>query len=198
MTTTVDARGLACPQPVILARRALREGSDVVVIVDNEVARHNVARMAEKSGHAVRVEQDQEGIRVYIAAEDELTELAPVGEPECAVDPSLVLFVSSEYMGRGEHSELGHILMRGFFHTLGEVEPVPGTAIFINSGVKLVAEGSPVLEDLHELANAGVEILACGTCLSYYELEDKLAVGAISNMYTIAETLLGAEKTVQL
>jgi len=59
-------------------------------------------------------------------------------------------------------------------------------------------EGSPLLEDLCALDERGTEILACGTCLGYYELKDQLAVGEISNMYTIAETMLGAGKVVKL
>ena len=103
----------------------------------------------------------------------------------------------SEIMGRGD-AELGHILIRSFFHTLGEVEPVPDTLVFFNGGVKLVVDGSPVLEDLEELCGRGVEILACGTCLSYFELKEQVAVGEVSNMYTIAETLLRAGKVVNL
>ena len=100
-------------------------------------------------------------------------------------------------MGRGE-PELGQILVRGFFHTLGEIEPLPGTIIFFNSGVKLVAEGSPVLEDLAAMHDQGVEILACGTCLDYFGLKDRIAVGEVSNMYTIAETMLGAGRVTSL
>jgi intracellular sulfur oxidation DsrE/DsrF family protein len=81
---------------------------------------------------------------------------------------------------------------------LSEVAPVPDTIIFFNSGVKLVVEGSPVLEDLQALSEHGIEILVCGTCLGYYEIVDQLAVGEVSNMYTIAETMLGAGKVVQL
>ncbi len=110
----------------------------------------------------------------------------------------LVLVVSSEVMGRGEHAELGGILIRSFFHALGEVEPTPVTILFFNSGVKLVVQDSPVLQDLQALADQGVEILACGTCLGYYDLTDQVAVGEVSNMYTIAETMLGAGKTVYL
>jgi selenium metabolism protein YedF len=110
----------------------------------------------------------------------------------------LVLVVSSEVMGRGEHAELGGILIRSFFHVLGEVEPTPAVILFFNSGVKLVTEGSPVLEDLRALAERGVEVLACGTCLGYYNVTSKVAVGEVSNMYTIAETMLGAGKTVYL
>mgnify|MGYP006306115131 CR=1 FL=1 len=70
--------------------------------------------------------------------------------------------------------------------------------IFFNSGVKLVTEDSPILEDLRALEQEGLEILACGTCLDYYDLEEKAAVGVVSNMYTIAETILGAGKVISL
>jgi selenium metabolism protein YedF len=116
---------------------------------------------------------------------------------EAAAGEPLVVTIPSEFMGRGDE-ELGHILIRGFFHTLGEVAPMPDAIIFFNSGVKLVVEGSPVLEDLHELCGRGVAILACGTCLGHYELKDRVAVGEVSNMYTIAEMLLGAGKVVSL
>ena len=199
MAKTVDARGLACPQPVILTRRAMQEGGPVVTIVDNETAQRNVTRMAEKAGATVTAEARVDGIYLTISggetpAEEPVsceTGTAPAGGP-------LVLVVSSEYMGRGEHEELGTVLVRGFFHTLGEVEPIPGTIIFFNSGVKLTVEGSPVVEDLQALSERGVEILACGTCLDYYNLQDKLAVGQVSNMYTIAETMLRAGKVVNL
>ena len=109
----------------------------------------------------------------------------------------LVLIVPGEFMGRGDEV-LGQILIRSFFHTLGEVQPLPDTIIFLNSGVKLVVTGSPVLDDLNGLCDGGVTILACGTCLGHYGLKDQIAAGEISNMYTIAETLLGAGKVVSL
>jgi selenium metabolism protein YedF len=198
---TVDARGLACPQPVILTRRALQESSAVLTIVDNATARYNVSRMAEKAGYAVQIEERDDGIYLHIGQQDATPApgAAPAAEPasQRATGP-LVLVVSSEHMGRGEHAELGQVLIRAFFHALGEVEPWPQTIIFFNSGVKLVAESSPVLEDLEALCSQGIEILACGTCLHYYHLQDKLAVGQVSNMYTIAETMLQADKVVNL
>ena len=198
MTQTVDARGLACPQPVILTRKALQEGSGpVTTIVDSDTAQRNVTRMAEKAGHTVTVEMRDSDIYLHITGDAPAPQPLQVGQAVPASGP-LVLVVPSESMGRGEHEELGHVLVRGFFHTLGEVEPVPDTIIFFNSGVKLVIEGSPVVEDLQALAGQGIEILACGTCLSYYGLMDKLAVGEVSNMYSIAEALLSAAKTVNL
>jgi len=195
----VDARGLACPQPVIQTRKALRESERVVTIVDNDAAQHNVTRMAERAGYAVRTERREDGLYVRIEGHGAMPgpelELGRA-EPLSTAGP-LVLVVSSEFMGRGEHAELGQVLVRAFMHTLGEVEPQPNTIVFFNSGVKLV-EGSPVVEDLCALCERGVEVLACGTCLDYYRLKDRVAVGEVSNMYTIAEAMLQAGKVVNL
>ena len=200
MTKTVDARGMVCPQPVIMTRNALQGGEGVTTIVDNDTAQHNVTRMAEKAGYSVRAERREDGIYLHIARQEgaatETLEAQVAPEPAPAGGP-LVLLMAGDTLGRGE-AELGQILIRGFLHTLGEVSPMPETIIFISSGVKLAVQGSPVLEDLQGLAGCGVEILACGTCLGYYELKDQLGVGEVSNMYTIAETLLRAGRVISL
>ena len=197
MIKNIDARGLPCPQPVILTRNALQEGDLVLTIVDNEIAQQNVTRMAEKAGATVQAEEREDGIYLHVAQAGVImaeTIAQPVSSPPGG---SLVLIVPSEFMGQGDE-ELGNILIRSFFHTLGEVEPLPDTIIFFNSGIKLVVEGSPVLEDLVALCEQGIDILACGTCLGHHDLKEKIAVGEISNMYTIAETMLGAGKVVSL
>jgi selenium metabolism protein YedF len=204
MTTTVDACGLACPQPVILARKAMEGGGAVVVVVDNEAARANVSRMASKAGWEVNVVPQGDKVRIELSppAGAEGTGVAqaapaPAARAGDAASGPLVLVVGADVMGRGQ-AELGNILVRGFFHTLGEVAPLPQTIIFFNTGVKLACEGSPVLEDLCALEAEGVEMLVCGTCLGYFELADRLAAGQVSNMYDIAETMLGAGRAVNL
>ena len=197
MNTIIDARGLACPQPVIRTRKALREGGGVTAIVDSETAQQNVTRMAEKAGCSVRAERREDGIYLDIFPPEGTAR--PAGQPSAApsVGGPLVLMVPGETMGRGDE-QLGGILLRGFFHTLGEVQPLPDTIILLNGGVKLAVASSPVLDDLRALAEREVAILACGTCLGHFGLKERLAVGEISNMYTIAETLLGAGKVVSL
>lgn len=189
---TVDARGQTCPQPVILTRKALTEASELLVIVDNETAQMNVRRMAEKSGRRVETEQKTDGIYLHITQAAVSTTAKTIHNVS-----NIVVLVASDTLGRGE-AELGNILIRGFLHTLNEVEPLPATLVLINSGVKLVAEGSAVLDDLGALCDKGVEVLACGTCLNYYGLEDKVAVGQVSNMYSIAEALLRADKVISV
>jgi selenium metabolism protein YedF len=80
--------------------------------------------------------------------------------------------------------------MRAFLYTLTESEALPARIILMNGGVKLAVEGSDSLINLRRLAERGVEILACGTCLEFYQLKDALAVGRVSNMYEIAGLLL--------
>jgi intracellular sulfur oxidation DsrE/DsrF family protein len=62
--------------------------------------------------------------------------------------------------------------------------------------VHLALEGSDTLEDLKEIAAAGVEILVCGTCLNFFNVKDKLGVGIVSNMYDIAGAMSGAGRLV--
>lgn len=107
-----------------------------------------------------------------------------------------VLFIGSEVMGRGENQELGSLLMLRFLHELGGRKVKPRTVIFMNSGVKLVTEGSLSLEEIKQLESQGVAILACGTCLSHLQLTDKIAVGQVSNMSDITDILLKAEKVI--
>ena len=110
----------------------------------------------------------------------------------------LVLFIGSDIVGRGENYELGSLLMQKFLHTLGGHRLKPETIILMNNGVKLVTQDSPVLGELHQLENQGVDILACGTCLSRLELMDKVAVGKVSNMNDITDALLNAKKVISL
>jgi selenium metabolism protein YedF len=169
-----------------------------VTLVDNGTSVTNVSRMAEKAGWQVDVVAVGEEFRIEMTKGEAVIQAEPLprGRAEVASGP-LVLVVSSDIMGQGE-AELGNILVRGFFHTLGEVEPLPQTIIFFNSGVKLACEGSPVVDDLCALEEAGIEMLVCGTCLGYFELNGKLSVGQVSNMYDIAETMLSAGKVVNL
>jgi len=192
MTEIVDARGLSCPQPVILTRKALAAANEVTAIVDNETAKMNVSRMAAKEGCRVEVEEKADGIYLHLTKTEKAPREESVAAP--AAGPT-VLFVSAWAVGRGPE-ELQDILIRSFLHTLNEVSPLPDTVIFINTGVKLTVEDSPALEDLQALEEQGVEVLICGTCLNYFGLTEKVAVGTVSNMYAIAEALLGAGKVV--
>jgi len=194
----VDCRGLGCPQPVIQSKRAMAESDQVTTIVDNETAVQNVSRMAEKEGYTVAVERKEDGIYLSLSKSHPGGQTMPTASPvPLEAQGATVVLIASDSMGRGD-DELGGILIRSFLHTLNEVEPLPDTIVFLNAGVKLTVEGSPVLEDLASLTERGVQILACGTCLGHFGLRDRIVAGEVSNMYSIAETLLGAGKVIAI
>lgn len=190
--TVVDARGLACPQPVILTRKAMRTAQAVTTLVNGPDQVGNVRRLAEKAGWHVQVESRDDAYALILIQGDAqaqasvLAATAPV-----SVSSPQALVISGDRMGQGD-DELGSILIRAFFHALTEAEAMPNTIVFYNSGVRLTIEGSPILDDLRALAERDVELLVCGTCLDYYGIKERIAVGVISNMYTILETLLEA------
>jgi selenium metabolism protein YedF len=193
MPETINAKGLACPQPVILTKKALEAHSDVVVLVDNTTAMENVKRFASNSGCYV---EKQSG-----ATPGNLRNLPPeypscdADAPLAAADPT-VFVIASDTMGRG-NDELGAVLMKVFIHTSTELETGPHVMIFYNAGVKLTSEGSDVLDDLKQLEAKGVKMLVCGTCVNYFDLTGKVAVGVVSNMYDIAGILSHAGRIVQ-
>lgn len=189
MPKIVDARGLTCPQPVILVKKEMEKfGSDsLTIIVDNEGACENITRMAKHMGWEVSVE-DKKGEYFLLISKKGFTEEISQGGLTRAFceEPAKarVLMVSSLFLGQGD-DELGEVLMRGFFYALAEAETVPEKLVLLNSGVKLACEGSPVLEQLETLERRGVEIFACGTCLDFYGLKKKIKIGGITNMYEI-------------
>jgi selenium metabolism protein YedF len=193
----VDARHQPCPQPVILTRRAMREAQEIIVLLSSEESLGNVSRLAEKAGWQVALTREGDTLRLRLTPPSQIPAAAP--EPVAATAPTgplkIVVLMRSERIGEGD-PELGGILARAFFHTLTEADRLPDTIVLYNSGVRLAVTGSSVLEDLRTLVEAGVEVLCCGTCLKYYELTEQLGVGLISNMYTIAETLLGADRLI--
>lgn len=197
----VDARGDACPLPVVKANQALgqmTEAGVLEVLVDNEIAVQNLTRMGAGKGYAVQAEkQDGKTFSVRILVNTPPAEAAPA-PAVCVPDArgNVVVAVGSNTMGQGS-DELGATLMKGFLFAVSQLPELPKTMLFYNGGAKLTTEGSASLEDLKKLEAQGVEILTCGTCLNYYGLTEKLAVGGVTNMYAIVEKLAGASHVIR-
>lgn len=191
----LDCTGLVCPRPVIQTKEALEQGGDLVlcVIVDNEAACDNVRRFAEGQGGRVTVERKESTWELLIQdVQKEKTESTIVCG-DGAVAKRIVVHISSEFMGQGD-DDLGARLMLAYFDTLGQFAENITDLTLVNSGVKLICAGSPVLQEAQELAKLGVRITACGVCLNYYGLTEKVQVGAVSNMFSI----LAAQKEADL
>ena len=195
VTKSIDAKGLPCPKPVILTRKALAEGGFELleITVDNEAARENILKFAAYAHCPVEGVITEGSLHRIRLAPDEGTNAAAAPETEACPSPrqaaGATVLLSSEGLGQGD-PDLARLLMRGFVYALGECEPPPRRILLMNGGVRLAVEGSDSLEHLRSLAKLGAEILACGTCLEFFKLKEALAVGRITNMYEIASLLL--------
>jgi len=220
----VDAIGEACPIPVIKAKKALdtADSGDVIEVhVDNEIAVQNLMRMAKS--RQCGFESEMMGEKHFAAritvkegtkAENQVTGTvaeagnqienraagADMGTQDCSCQPvwqnHTVVVINSAAMGTG-NDELGKVLMKGFLYALSQLDELPEKILFYNGGVTLTTEGSDSLEDLKSMAEQGVEIYSCGTCLDYYGLKSKLKVGEVTNMYSIVEAMAESAKIIR-
>lgn len=192
---TIDNRGLGCPEPVIRTKKALdaMDTGVVVSIVDNLVAKENILRLVQSQGLAADVQEEQGIYHITIAKGSPNAEVARAASSLCGA----TLLVRSNLLGEGD-GQLGLVLMKSFFYALAESSDLPESIFFLNSGVKLTCQGSPVVDHLNRLQQRGVKLMSCGTCLDFYHLNEQLVIGGITNMYTIVESLLQAGKTITL
>jgi len=208
----IDVRHLPCPGPVLEVRKQLEAGErEIRVLVADDLARSNVTRFAASRQADVEAEPlEGGGWVVTVRASDASVAPPPEGDQglECTLPGEgglerapgrpLVVQVTGDRMGRGD-DELGALLLRSFLKTQRQLEPhlTPDAIIFYNAGVRLCCEGSPLLDDLRVLEETGVEIIACGTCLNFFGLAPKLAVGRGSDMLEIASRLSEAGRIVR-
>jgi selenium metabolism protein YedF len=210
MKKSIDAKGLACPQPVILCRKAIAEADldEIELIVDNEAARQNVIRFLKFTGAvepAVASRGPVHSISALVTAAMREKARGASAAPACEDEPqgaatqfaAKTIFLSSDQIGRGDEA-LGRLLVRGLLHTLGELDRPPRSLVLMNSGVRLAAEREETIELLKKIESRGVEILVCGTCLDYFHLLDSLRAGRVSNMYEITERFLAPEGVVTI
>jgi len=101
--------------------------------------------------------------------------------------------------GMGEApAELQQKLAGIFLNLLGQSDMAKARLVFYTDGVRLVCEGSPVLDQLKALEAQGAELLICQTCLNYFGLADKVQVGIVGGMADIIEALARADKVVSV
>ncbi len=169
---------------------AVNEPGTVEVRVDNEVAVQNLLRLASSKNLEAKSEKIEDNLFVVTIDVNGPVESDEQNEAVCMADKrdNTVVVISSDRMGEG-NDELGKVLIKGFIYAITQLETLPKTVIFYNGGATIPVEGSVSLEDLKNLEAQGVEIITCGTCLDYYNLKEKLAVGSVTNMYTIVEKM---------
>ena len=195
----IDARGLACPAPVLQTKATLQEDnpSSVRVVVDNAASQQNVQRFLESQGFQTALEKDGADY-VVIGSRDSV----PSAQPQPAPAPStaaekIMVMCATDRIGYGD-DVLGSKLMINFLRTLKEMGNELWRLVFVNNGVKLTIEGSEVLEDLKAYETAGLNILVCGTCLDHFNLLEKKQVGETTNMLDIVTAMQLSDKVINL
>lgn len=219
-TKVVDARGLACPLPVVNAKKAVgefKENGTLTVLVDNEIAVQNLQKFAAQRGLSASGEKKAEkeyevtiqvsvdaGSAAAMVSSDAESAVTRVSEAEeedvnCIPDSrkkGMAVVLSANVMGGGDE-KLGKTLMKAFIFALTKQDVLPETVLCYNSGAYLTCEGSDSLEDFKVLGAEGVNIMTCGTCLDFYGIKETLAVGTVTNMYDIVETMERAKLIIR-
>ena len=192
MPKFIDARGKACPMPVVLAKREIDSGEiNITVAVDNEMAVENLKRLATNSNIEVRTEQIEDGYNVIFSKGAE-TDIIKESSPK----KGYTVFFGKDYVGEWDYT-LGHSLAKMMLYTLSDSDDIPESVIFMNSGVKLpTSDKLDIIKSISTLEEKGTEVLVCGTCLNFYGIAGELKAGTISNMYEILEKMKGAEKVI--
>ena len=182
----IDAMGLACPRPVILTKKAIREENldEVTVKVDNEIATENLTKMGKQLGFSAEVKTNSKtDYEVY---------LKKTGDAQCELmfeedSSEYIVVISSDHMGTGDET-FSKNLLEGFVYALTEQDVAPKYVVFYN--VTLPSINEKVIGDLKALEERGTQVLSCGLCLGQYDLKEKLQVGEVTNMYRICELMI--------
>lgn len=197
MTKTVDTLGMLCPTPLILTKKAINEaaeGDTIRVIVDNEMAFTNLSSYLKELKIEFTSTNDGTNYRFEFAKPaEQLNDIDASGF--CSTSSNYVVVIKSEVMGTGS-DELGRLLMRSFVNSLKEADRLPSDIILYNAGVKLAVKGCDTALSLHELEERGVGIIACGTCVDFFDIKETLSVGAIGNMFTITKIVSEAGSVI--
>ena len=198
----LDAFGLQCPQPLMMAKKELDAGADELrITVSTEAAVNNLKHLGARLKRDVAVAEVEGGWAVTFGPGDGST--IPDSEVSCdmatgAAPAGYAVFVGKDHVGEGD-ATLGYNLMKMALYTLSESGNPPASLLFMNGGVKLVAgDEQQVIDSVSSLVAQGTEVLVCGTCLDYYGLKEQLKVGEVSNMYDILGRMQAAGKTITL
>ncbi len=189
----IDARGLGCPKPIILAEEALSkiEEGIVTVIIDNEGSMENLKKYATRFGYYYEVEEKENYWKVRIV-KGYTCQISPTVQKQTKKD--LLVIISSDVIGKDE--KLGRILMKAYLETMIATRQLPQMIFLMNTAVKLSTIDEEFIPLLKKIEEMGTEVFTCGTCLKYYNLEDSLRVGFRGTTNHFVEGMFDFNKTV--
>ena len=108
-----------------------------------------------------------------------------------------IILVTSNGIGKADEN-LQQLLAEKYFELLLQNGSLPTAICFYTDGVKLICEGSPVIEQLRSLESQGVRLVICSTCLNYFNLSEKVQAGIVGGMGDILDAQIKADKVITL
>lgn len=187
---TVDARGIPCPKPLILTKTAITNAAineEIEVLIDDEVAFHNITDFLKNNG----ITYTNEGKNFKIIKNKDLSSNDTNKEKSSG---PVIAVIDKKVMGQG-NDELGELLLKAFLGALKDANPKPEALYCYNGGVYLGVE-EPYKTLLQELRDAGIKIFFCGTCVKFYELNE-IKVEEQTNMLGIIEAMANASAVIR-
>jgi len=216
MKKELDLRGLTCPEPVLRTKKIIDDQavSSVEALVDSEVNVQNLERLArsqklfvkkESVGNHFKVSIDRQ--EAQVADQNETHAKMPHqatgvagGFAEATRGGGTIVFISKDTFGHGSDSEkdhdFSHNLLNVFLQTIQQSGLKPRAILMANSGVKLIDPNASTYKVLCDLKDGGTTVLACGLCLDYYGLKDKVPLEQVTNMFAICEYLFAADQVL--
>ncbi len=226
MKKHLDLRGLSCPEPVIRTKKTMDDQVERChrweALVDSEVNVQNLERLArslnlflkkESTGDHFRISINRQQVDNKSAAQEptahehaahipaaSATNTASVAQTAGTRGGGTVIFIAKDTFGHGGEAEkdhdFSHNLLNVFLQTICQSGLKPSTVLLANSGVKLIDPDGPTYKVLCELKEGGTTVLACGLCLDYYGLKEKVPVEQVTNMFAICEYLFAADQVL--
>lgn len=183
----IDTRGQLCPAPLILAKKGIEEataGEMIEILTDNDTALCNLRNYLAELKLTPQLRSEGAMHTLTLVKPGRLPDTSGAERFCTTPGKDYIVVIKSDVMGQGD-SQLGQILLRAFVNSLKEAALLPKAILLYNSGIKIALTGTDTAASLQELEEKGVAIIACGTCVDYYEVKNQLAVGMISNMFTL-------------
>lgn len=212
----LDLRGLMCPEPVLRTKKLLDnqpEGA-IEILVDSDINVMNLTRLTKSMGLTLEARPNDGGYAVVIQKSGGKENSASAGshshetparrgrisehksvETKASAQSVSVVFISKDVFGEGDR-EFSSSLMNVFLQTILQSGHRPQAILLANTGVKLMDPENSVSKVLEEFKAVGVDVFACGLCVEFYGLKDKIAKEQITNMFAICEYLFSADKII--
>jgi len=195
----IDARGLACPAPVLQTKAALEQErpGGVRVVVDNAASQQNVQRFLDSHGFQTMLEQNEDDYVVIGTSISEPGDQKRLSTEQPSDLKKIMVMCATDRIGFGD-DDLGLKLMVNLLRTLKEMGKELWRLVLVNNGVKLTVDGSEVLDDLKQYEKDGLKIMVCGTCLNHFNLLERKRVGETTNMLDIVTAMQLADKVINI